>query len=132
MCGIAGFLDKKGRERKDLGKTMLGMLQALECRGPDSSGAALYRKPVKGQRIARIQLAPSSDAHSDIKKIKAALGKKAQALKSSLELHLLGLVFSSKATAKELAELIEKSCPSSEVLSLGCELEIMKLVGFPE
>jgi glutamate synthase domain-containing protein 1 len=132
MCGIAGFFDKKGKDRKDLGKTMLGMLQALECRGPDSSGAAMYRKPVKGQLVARVQLSEKEEPAVQIKKLKTALGKKAKDIKSSLELHLLRLVFSSKATAQELAALIEVANAGSEVLSLGSELEIVKQVGFPE
>jgi len=43
MCGIIGFLDKHGDQERPLGRTILAMLQALSCRGPDSAGAALDR-----------------------------------------------------------------------------------------
>ena len=38
MCGIVGYLDKTDGGQGRLGETILGMLQALECRGPDSAG----------------------------------------------------------------------------------------------
>src|SRR5438094_526175 len=43
MCGIVGFLDRRGSH--PLGRTLLTMLQALGCRGPDSAGVALFGLP---------------------------------------------------------------------------------------
>src|SRR5262245_11896900 len=45
MCGIVGYLDKKNNPDFPIGRTLLGMLQALSCRGPDSAGVALYGRP---------------------------------------------------------------------------------------
>src|SRR5205085_560492 len=45
MCGIVGFLDKQTGHDRPLGRTLLAMLQALSCRGPDSAGVALYHAP---------------------------------------------------------------------------------------
>src|SRR5438309_11968546 len=42
MCGIIGFLDKRGRQEHPVGQTLYGMLQALSCRGPDSAGVAVF------------------------------------------------------------------------------------------
>src|SRR5262245_45606229 len=42
MCGIVGFLDKRGGTGHPVGRTILTMLQALGCRGPDSAGVALF------------------------------------------------------------------------------------------
>ena len=42
MCGIVGFLDKLGRTERPLGQTLLAMLEALGCRGPDSAGVAIF------------------------------------------------------------------------------------------
>src|SRR5438874_11766267 len=42
MCGIIGFLDKRGGGEWPVGRTLLTMLQALSCRGPDSAGVAVF------------------------------------------------------------------------------------------
>src|SRR5581483_8916522 len=42
MCGIVGFLDKRGGTDRPVGQTILTLLQALSCRGPDSAGVALF------------------------------------------------------------------------------------------
>jgi glutamate synthase domain-containing protein 1 len=42
MCGIVGFLDKSGGSDHPIGSTLLAMLQALSCRGPDSAGVAVF------------------------------------------------------------------------------------------
>src|SRR5207245_10672403 len=41
MCGIVGYLDQRSERQRPLGATILAMLQALSCRGPDSAGVAL-------------------------------------------------------------------------------------------
>src|SRR5262245_3445457 len=41
MCGIVGYLDKRGGERP-VGAVLRAMLKALGCRGPDSAGVALF------------------------------------------------------------------------------------------
>src|SRR6516225_1287294 len=42
MCGIVGFLDKCRGTDRPVGQTILALLQALSCRGPDSAGVALF------------------------------------------------------------------------------------------
>src|SRR6266436_4154882 len=42
MCGIIGYLDKHGGADRPIGRTLLGMLEALSCRGPDSAGVAVF------------------------------------------------------------------------------------------
>src|SRR5690242_20566875 len=42
MCGIVGFLDKRGGADRPVGRTLLAMLDALGCRGPDSTGVAIF------------------------------------------------------------------------------------------
>jgi glutamate synthase domain-containing protein 1 len=42
VCGIVGYLDRRGGEDQPVGRTLLAMLQALSCRGPDSAGVALF------------------------------------------------------------------------------------------
>src|SRR5688572_21382075 len=62
MCGIIGFLDKRGGERP-LGLTLLAMLRALGCRGPDSAGVAVFGPP--GEPRLRIR-APEGAGTDDV------------------------------------------------------------------
>src|SRR5437867_594476 len=41
MCGIVGFLEKRNGSDRPIGSTLLNMLEALSCRGPDSTGIAV-------------------------------------------------------------------------------------------
>ena len=52
MCGIAGFLAK--REGVPVAESLVGMLQALYGRGPDSTGLSLYGAPFEGDLLASI------------------------------------------------------------------------------
>ena len=52
MCGIVGYLDKRGRAAVPTGRLVLTMLEALACRGPDSAGVALLRDvPTSGPAL---------------------------------------------------------------------------------
>src|SRR5215469_5465193 len=57
MCGIVGFLDKREQPEFPLGRTLLTMLQALSCRGPDSAGVALFG----GRGEMRLRLSVPTD-----------------------------------------------------------------------
>ena len=56
MCGIVGFWDKSNDESESLGRTILKMLEALDRRGPDSAGVALYGSPENGDLVLKIKL----------------------------------------------------------------------------
>src|SRR5207245_4465950 len=60
MCGIIGFLDKRGGPDHPLGRTLLGMLQALSCRGPDSAGVAVFGPP-QARWIVQIKAPEGAD-----------------------------------------------------------------------
>src|SRR5689334_17180585 len=55
MCGIVGFLDKRGGHDRPVGRTVLAMLEALGCRGPDSAGVAIFGPP-RGGCVMRVKL----------------------------------------------------------------------------
>ena len=57
MCGIIGYLEKRSEKHGSLGRTLLTMLQALSCRGPDSAGVALFGPP--GEWQLRLSVAAS-------------------------------------------------------------------------
>src|SRR6516225_2033508 len=66
MCGIIGFLDKTGS--RPLGQTLLTMLDALSCRGPDSAGVAVFG-PRSPFWILQIMLPEQEDRAGSVKKI---------------------------------------------------------------
>src|SRR5262245_49740814 len=47
VCGIAGLFAKAPSFERELGDRLAGMLEQLADRGPDSTGVALYRDPVR-------------------------------------------------------------------------------------
>jgi len=54
MCGIAGFFDKSHAGSSPAGATLLRMLTALSCRGPDSAGIALWGEGEDGLPMTRL------------------------------------------------------------------------------
>src|SRR6516162_9086970 len=72
MCGIIGFLDKRGGDGRPIGRTLLSMLQSLSCRGPDSAGVALF-----GARqafwVAQIKMPEGKDPMATVEAILEAV-----------------------------------------------------------
>src|SRR2546425_10371961 len=55
MCGIVGYLNKSGAQAA-VGERLFAMLSALACRGPDSSGVAIWGPASRGL-IVRVKTA---------------------------------------------------------------------------
>ena len=53
MCGIAGFLQKDGAVPAQAADAVVEMLLALNTRGPDSAGLALYGPVRQGGFVVR-------------------------------------------------------------------------------
>src|SRR5436190_24217987 len=62
MCGIIGFWNKDGDAEVPLGATLLKMLEALACRGPDSAGVAMFGSPSTNQFVARVKIGENGAA----------------------------------------------------------------------
>src|SRR5579859_6329142 len=69
MCGIVGYLDRTDGGQGPVGKTILGMLQALECRGPDSAGVALFGAPREHRFAVRVKLGDEGDFGPKVEKL---------------------------------------------------------------
>src|SRR2546430_17076461 len=80
MCGIIGFLDKRGQQQRTLGATLLRMLEALSCRGPDSAGVALFG-PRQAGWVLQIKLPQDADAQSSAHALLAALKEEGMVLR---------------------------------------------------
>jgi methylamine---glutamate N-methyltransferase subunit A len=129
MCGIAGFFDKSHTGSSPAGATLLRMLTALSCRGPDSAGIALWGEGDDGL-VARVKLGDGGDLEARRREILSRTRKTTRVLASSVQGALLRLVVA-KTEPTELAAAIEGVAPDVEVVSMGQRLEIVKQVGAP-
>src|SRR5579872_5437538 len=132
MCGIVGFLDKTGDRADSLGRTVLGMLNALGCRGPDSAGVALYGEGRDNQFVAQVALSGHDGFDASASKVLAAAGKFGPVSDSSLTDCYLRFRIGENACVRCLIQAVESVEPGTEVVSLGRHLEIVKQVGSPE
>jgi len=130
MCGIVGYL-RKTEQGAPVGATLLTMLNALGCRGPDSAGVAVYRKPKGNELVARVKVGEGAPGPKAVRAMLARLRKVATVGKAKVEGELVRVSLRSKRTAVEITAAIEAD-PGTEVVSLGSRLEIMKQVGAPD
>ena len=131
MCGIVGFWDKSNDESAPLGRTILKMLDALDCRGPDSAGVALYGPPDNGDLVLKIKLGD----HGPFERKSQQVTERAKTLGTVREAVATGpylrLVLAYQDDPGQLDGLIEATDDEIEVVSLGRQLEIAKQVGSP-
>ena len=129
MCGIAGFFRKERGEQAEVGQTILGMLRALGCRGPDSAGVALFGEPHGEGFVVRVKLGETGD-------LEARAGRLALQIPDAREFSTIAayarFVVSDAADLKRLSDAIESLDKEFEVVSIGHRLEIVKQVGSPD
>jgi len=128
MCGIVGYLDKTGASTAPAGRMLLAMLTALQCRGPDSSGVAVWGPPCD-TFIARVR---PGDGDSGVvaRTILRRLQPLGRARIRGAGAALLRLEIA-EAEPAEVVAAIEAAGPDVEVVSLGRQLEIAKQVQAP-
>jgi glutamate synthase domain-containing protein 1 len=132
MCGIVGFLDRRVAPERPLGATLLAMLEALGCRGPDSAGVALFGPP-RPFWVAQVKLpegpaaaAAARAAVESLGGIHPVLGQTATGAYLRLELDA-----KQEPTAADAERWVLDTLPGAEVVSLGHRLEVVKQVGSP-
>lgn len=131
MCGIAGFWDKTDDRNAPVGATILRMLVALGCRGPDSAGVALYRLP-NDHLVVRVKLGDGEGREEQGARIIRDVEPFATIRNVEVTGEYLRLVVGGCSHAERLAKAIEASAPDVEVVSMGSRLEIIKQVGSPD
>ncbi len=132
MCGIIGFLDKAAAGQAPVGKTVLTMLDALACRGPDSAGVALYSPPSRRRSVLRVKLGENGEFELRREGIAARVQDLGEILDISTTDEYLRLELDYQGDAARLSALIESEAADVEVVSLGNALEIVKQVGSPQ
>jgi glutamate synthase domain-containing protein 1 len=128
MCGIIGFLDKTGS--RPLGQTLLTMLEALSCRGPDSAGVAVFG-PASPFFILQIMLPQDEDRAGAAKKILEDVRGICAIINHQVVGDYLRLEVEGTVDPVELENALLRRHPGLEVVSLGHSLEIVKQVGSP-
>jgi glutamate synthase domain-containing protein 1 len=131
MCGIVGFLDKHGGNEPPLGKTLLAMLQALSCRGPDSAGVALLGPP-RGGWVIQVKLPEEAEPAGAANIVLEVLREHAGIIRHEIVGAYLRLELDVAANTATLEEHLLDRVSDTEVVSLGRQLEIVKQVGSPE
>jgi glutamate synthase domain-containing protein 1 len=137
MCGIVGFFSKNGDGQAETGRTILGMLRALGCRGPDSAGVALFGAPNDNRFTVRVKLGEGGDLQSGALQSNARkLAVHLEALNSASQFSTTAayarFLVSGETDIKQLADSIESLDRDYEVVSIGRRLEIIKQTGSPE
>ncbi len=132
MCGIIGFLEKDSEGAAPVGATVLTMLDALACRGPDSAGVALYTGASNGHTVLRVKLGENGDFAGRRENITARIESLGEILDSSTTEEYLRLELDFAGDPQQLSALIEAEANNVEVVSMGNALEIVKQVGSPE
>jgi methylamine---glutamate N-methyltransferase subunit A len=130
MCGIVGFLDKRGSSERSLGQTLFAMLQALGCRGPDSAGVALFGPP-QPFWILQIKVSEKASGMDSLAAVRSALQERATVLDAQARGAYLRLEVQSTLAVPQLEEYLLGRIPDVEVVSLGRSLEVLKQVGSP-
>jgi len=131
MCGIVGFFDRTRDEQAEIGRTILGMLNALGCRGPDSAGVALFGAPAGRPLVIRVKLGEESAPAARVREISQLVESSGGASEFSTTGSYVRFRVDDKTDHQQLAAAIEALDPAFEVVSIGRKLEIVKQVGSP-
>lgn len=136
MCGIAGFFHKSNGSGP-VGCSIINMLRALQCRGPDSTGVALFRcvngsRPTAVPLVLRVKLEHGADLRARSEALKAFLDSFGGVKDLEITGSLGRLVLDDERNLERLVSGIEGLEGDFEVVSAGRILEIVKQVGSPE
>jgi glutamate synthase domain-containing protein 1 len=126
MCGIVGFLDQRARREYSLGQTLLAMLRALGCRGPDSAGVALFHHELSPR--LHLNVPPQLEAPQ----VLAVLNELLLDIVRTYSTGVLAVGFGADVDAVALEEQIRRRLPGAEVICMGRRLSLFKQVGSPE
>ena len=130
MCGIIGFLDKRGDPGPPVGATLLAMLHALSCRGPDSAGVAMFGA-ASPFWILQVKLPEHGETGPGASAILEAARSFTRVLRNHTVGAYLQLEVEGTTDPAELEDSLVRQLPGLEAVSLGHQLQIVKQVGSP-
>jgi methylamine---glutamate N-methyltransferase subunit A len=127
VCGIAGFLAK--RDGVDVTGAMVGMLQAMRGRGPDSTGLSLYGGAHAGNLLASVWAGDDGGAASG-PAVLGAVGDLARVVEEDYREGYFRLGLDAPdddpQRLRQIAERVEQAAPGVRVFSVGRSLEVIK------
>jgi glutamate synthase domain-containing protein 1 len=126
MCGIIGILDKRPRANHPLGRTMLAMLKALACRGPDSAGMALFGP--RDEWHLRVGVPAGMEIDSVITLLRQAGASVCRDYRNGVYDALVQAPSQAAALENDVLRLL----PAAELICLGRRLNLFKQVGSPD
>ncbi len=128
MCGIVGYF-RKAEGEGPLGEIMFRMITALGCRGPDSTGLALYGGKRTAGTVVRVKLADDQSPTPQARAIVKALHEVSEVRDSEYADGLFRLEVGNGAAATAVERAVLRAAPGSEVFSIGRRLDLVKRVG---
>ncbi len=131
MCGIAGFFDKS-ENNHDVGQVLLSMLEGLACRGPDSTGVALFAPGADHEVVLRLKLGEEGNCSACLGALRNFLDREFRARHQLTSYgNAVRLKVTDIADVSTLAAGIEALDKRIEIVSVGECMEIVKQVGSP-
>ncbi|HEY3942048.1 MAG TPA: hypothetical protein VGL60_06145 [Acidimicrobiales bacterium] len=131
MCGVIGLLLRDGSLEPQLGSLLVPMLEALDERGPDSSGIALYadRRSVAGP--ASLQVSLGADVPVDWAAVARSLLERCPT-GAGVEPFGVGAVLEvPEASLEGALACLAEQWPDVRVLGSGWHLRVLKDTGRP-
>jgi glutamate synthase domain-containing protein 1 len=133
MCGVVGLLLRTRSLEPRLGSMLVSMIEALDERGPDSSGIALYSDHggTETESEPRLRISLGSDVPVDWDEVQRILSV---TYGSAVDFQTFGAGLVVKApdeAEKEIRALINATCPSVRVLATGSKVMVLKDTGRP-
>jgi glutamate synthase domain-containing protein 1 len=131
MCGVVGLLIRDRTLQPRLGSMLVGMIEALDERGPDSSGIAVYADGPARDASPRVKISLGSDETVDWDGLAASV---AAQFGPAVEHHRFGagLVLEVSADHElKVRAVVAADCPQVRVLGTGLNLRVLKDTGRP-
>ena len=131
MCGIVGYWDKTRGNDGPVGATLLSMLRALACRGPDSAGVALYASKARAGLAVRVKL-PDGGPQEWQSRLSTRVGSLGVVQDIATKGDYLSFVIEGDVDPNALEAALQHNGQQVEVVSMGRKLDIVKQVGSPD
>lgn len=128
MCGIVGLFAKNKLFEAQLGRFLAPMLIEMTDRGPDSTGVAIYRNRLAGEKIKFTLLA--SDPAFDWQEFESKICSKVPSV-IKCEIINTHAVLTLRSRPKEFTSWIRENYPALRINSSGRSIEIYKDLGLP-
>jgi glutamate synthase domain-containing protein 1 len=132
MCGVVGLLIRDRSLEPQLGSMLVSMIGALDERGPDSSGIALYADQDQGNNTEEmVRISFGSDEAVDWYDVQHTLSA-TYGVGIDLLSFGAGLVVSAPGALEiEIRSVVSNAWPNIRVLATGRNLRVLKDTGRP-